>query len=60
MKVMEQCRVKISNRLAALKRLDGNVDIGGASIKEIIRISGKVSLGHYDLKQHKVWFNEEC
>jgi hypothetical protein len=27
---------------------------------ENIKISAKDSLGHYKLKQHKQWFDEEC
>jgi hypothetical protein len=28
-------------------------------IRENINISAKESLGHYELKQHKQWFDEE-
>ena len=30
------------------------------NIKENIKISVKESLGLYELKQHKPWFDEEC
>ena len=30
------------------------------NIKDHIRTSGKESLGPYELKQHKAWFDEEC
>jgi hypothetical protein len=58
----EQYRVEISNRFAALENLDSEVDINRASetIRENIKISAKESLGYYELKQHKPWFNEGC
>jgi hypothetical protein len=59
-KVMEQCQVKISNRLAALENLNDNVDISCENNIENIKISAKACPGHCDLKQHKPWFNEEC
>jgi hypothetical protein len=30
------------------------------NIKENIKTSGKESLGLYELKQHQLWFSEEC
>jgi hypothetical protein len=30
------------------------------NIRENIRISAKESLGHYELQQHKPWFDDEC
>jgi hypothetical protein len=44
---MEQYRVEISNRFAALKNLDDDVDINRAweTIRENIKISAKASLG---------------
>jgi hypothetical protein len=42
--------------------LDNEVVINGAwkSIRENIKISAKESLGYYELKKHKPWFNEGC
>jgi hypothetical protein len=58
----EQCRVEISNRFAALENLDTKLDINKAweTIRENIQISAKESLGYYELKKHKTWFDEEC
>jgi hypothetical protein len=30
------------------------------TITENIKISAKESQGHYELKKHKPWFDEEC
>jgi hypothetical protein len=30
------------------------------NITENIEISAKKSIGHYELKQHKLWFEEQC
>jgi hypothetical protein len=45
-----------------LENLDAEVDINRAleSIRENIRISAKESLGYYELKKQKPWFNEGC
>jgi hypothetical protein len=58
----EQYRVEISYRIAALENLDANVDINRAceTIRENIKISNKESLGYYELKNHKPWFDERC
>jgi phosphomevalonate kinase len=55
-------RVEISNRFAALENLDTEVDVNKASetIKENIRISAKESLGYYEPKKNKSWFDEGC
>jgi hypothetical protein len=29
-------------------------------LRENIHISAKASLGHYELKQHKPWFDKQC
>jgi len=44
-----------------LEKLSDNEDIGWAweNIKENNKISAKGSLGLYELKQHKPWFDEE-
>ena len=46
-------------RLAALENLDDSKDINRAweNIKENIKTSAKESLGLYELKQHKPWFD---
>jgi len=53
--------IKISNRFAVLENLNDSMDINKAweDIKENIKISAKVSLGLYELKQYKPWFDEE-
>jgi hypothetical protein len=58
----EQYRVKVSNRFAALEDLDDEVNINSAleTIREIIKISAKESLGYFELKKHKPWFDEGC
>jgi hypothetical protein len=30
------------------------------NIKDVIKLSATESLGLYELKQHKLWFDEEC
>ncbi|PNF19155.1 hypothetical protein B7P43_G09800 [Cryptotermes secundus] len=57
----EQCRVEISNRFAALENLDTEVNVNKTSetIRENIKMSAKESLGYYELKKHKPWFDEE-
>jgi hypothetical protein len=58
----EQYRVEISNRMAALEILDTEANINRAweTVRENIKISAKESLGYYELKKHKPWFDEEC
>jgi hypothetical protein len=57
----EQYCVEISNRLAAMENIDTEVDINRAweTITENIKMSAKASLGYYELKKRKPWFNEE-
>jgi hypothetical protein len=45
-----------------LKNLDEEVYINRAweSIRENIKISANKSLGYYELKKHKPWFDEGC
>jgi hypothetical protein len=45
-----------------LENLDDDVDINSAweTIREIIKIAAKESLGYYELKKRKPWFDEEC
>jgi hypothetical protein len=58
----EQYQIKISNRFVVLEKLNDSEDIHRVweNIKEIIKSSAKESLGPYELKQHKPWFDEEC
>jgi hypothetical protein len=58
----EQYQVTISSRFAALENLDDNVDVNRTwkNIRENIKISVKLRLGHCDLKQHKPRFDKEC
>jgi hypothetical protein len=52
--------IEVSNRFAALEDLDAEVEINTIweTIRENIKISAKESLGYYELKQHKPWFDE--
>jgi hypothetical protein len=47
---------------AALENMDDNGDINRAweTIKENIRISAKESIGQWESKFYKPWFDEEC
>jgi hypothetical protein len=58
----EQFRVEVSNRFAALEGLDTEVEINSAweTIRENIQITAKESLGYFELKKHKPWFDEGC
>jgi hypothetical protein len=58
----EQFRVEVSNRFAALEDLDAEVEINSAweTIRENIKISAKESLGYFEFKKHKPWFEEGC
>jgi hypothetical protein len=58
----EKYLVEVSNKFAALKELDAEVEINAIweTIKENIKMSVKESLGYYELKQHKPWFDEGC
>jgi hypothetical protein len=60
--VMEQYQVKITNRFAALENFDNDVVMNRAweNIRENIKASAEESLGHYELQQHKPWFDDEC
>jgi hypothetical protein len=56
----EQFRVEVSNRFAALEDLDTEVEINSAweTIRENIKVSAKESLGYFEFKKHKSWFDE--
>jgi hypothetical protein len=57
----ERYDVEVSNRFAALEDLDKEVKISSAweTIRENIKISAKESLGYYEQRKHKSWFDEE-
>jgi hypothetical protein len=58
----DKYRFDVSNRFAALKDFDDEVEINTIweKIRENNKISAKHSLGYYELKQHKPWFDEGC
>jgi uncharacterized protein YaaR (DUF327 family) len=58
----EKYRIEVSNWFAALEDLDTEVEINTIweTIRENIKISAKESLGYYELKKHKPWFDEGC
>jgi hypothetical protein len=58
----EQFRAEVSNRFAALEDLDTEMEINNAweTITENIKISAKESLGYFEFKKHKPWFNKGC
>jgi hypothetical protein len=58
----EKFRVEVSNRFAALEDLDAELEINNAweTIRENIKISAKNSLGYFELKKHKPWFDDGC
>jgi hypothetical protein len=45
-----------------LEDLDAEVEINSTweTIRENLKFSAKESLGYFDLKKHKPWFDEEC
>jgi hypothetical protein len=58
----EKYCVEVSNRFAALEDLDAEVEINTIweTIRENIKISVKDSLGYYEPKRLKPWFDEGC
>jgi len=62
LQVRKQYQIEIANMFAALGNLNDDKDINRAweNIKENIKSSAKDSLGLHKLKQHKLWFDEEC
>jgi hypothetical protein len=58
----EKYCVEDSNRFATLEAFDAEVEINTVcgTIRENIKISAKSSLGYYELKEHKPWFEEGC
>jgi len=61
LEVRKQYQITIPNRFAALENLIDSKDINRAweNIEENIKTSTKHSLGLYELKQHKTWFDDE-
>jgi hypothetical protein len=57
-----QYHVEILKSYAALENLNTGVDVHRAweTIRQHIKISAKESLGYYELKKHKLWFDEWC
>jgi len=55
-------QTEFSNRFAALENLSDSEGINRAweNIREDNKNSAKESLGLHELKQHKLWFDEEC
>ena len=62
LEVGKQYQIEIMKRLAALENLNDSENIIRAweNFQENIKTSAKESLGLYELKQHKLWFYEEC
>jgi hypothetical protein len=60
--VRDHYQIKISKRFVALENLNDSETIYRAwkNIKQSIKISAKESLGLYEWKLHKPWFDEEC
>jgi hypothetical protein len=58
--VKEKYRVEVSNRFATSENLDAEVEVNTAweTVWENINISAKKSLGYYELKKHKPWFDD--
>jgi hypothetical protein len=63
----EHYEVKISNMFAAFGNFNDDDDDDDVyisrfweSIRENMKASAAESLGYYELKQHKLWFDEEC
>ena len=62
LEVRKQYQIEFTNRFADLENLSDEEDINRAlkNIKENIKTSATESLGLHELKQHKLWFDEEC
>jgi hypothetical protein len=58
----EQYCVETSNCFSALGNLDTEVDVDKdwETIRENINISAKESLGYYEVKKNKPWFDKGC
>ena len=57
----KQYQIKVSNGFAALENVNdsGGINSAWENLKETIEISAKESVGLYEWKQHKPWFDEE-
>jgi len=62
LEVKKKYQIEITNRFAALEKLNVDEDVNRAwgNIKENIKTSAKERLGLHELKQHKPWFDKEC
>jgi uncharacterized protein YPO0396 len=62
LEVRKHCQIMISNRFAALDNVNDCEDINRAweNITEDNKTSAEESLGVYELKWHRPWFDEEC
>jgi uncharacterized protein YaaR (DUF327 family) len=60
--IKEKYHIEVSNMFATLEDMEAEVDSNSAweTIRENIKISAKESLGYFELKKHKPWFNEGC
>jgi hypothetical protein len=58
----KQFHVEVSNRFAALVDLDTEVEINSAweTIRENTKIVANESVGYFELKKHKPWFDNGC
>jgi hypothetical protein len=57
---LSDAKVKEQDQAVALENRDDNgMNRALENIRENIKISAKVSLGHYELKQHKPWFDKD-
>jgi hypothetical protein len=61
LEVRKQYQIVMSNRFAELENLSDSKDIITVweNVRENFKTSAKGSLGLYELKQHKPWFNEK-
>ena len=62
LEVRKEYQIEITNKFAALENFSDSEDINSAleNVKENIKTYDNKSLGLYELKQHKPWFDEEC
>ena len=62
LEVRKQYQIEITNSFVSVENLGDDEDINRAwgNIKENIKSSARESLGTHELKQHKLWFDEEC
>jgi hypothetical protein len=58
----EKYHIEVSIRFATLEDLDAEVEINSASemIRENIKTSAKGSVGYFELKKNKQWFDKGC